>query len=56
MPGEGQAREPAAAYYGLIAEVDRHIGRILQYLKDSGRYDDTLINFTSDHGEMLGNH
>ncbi len=54
--GEDRARELAAAYYGLIAEVDHQIGRILSFLKDSGQYDDTLIIFTSDHGEMLGNH
>ena len=53
---EGQARELAATYYGLIAEVDHAVGRILHFLKDSGQYDDTLIIFTSDHGEMLGNH
>ena len=53
---EDQARELAAAYFGLIAEVDHQVGRILRFLKDSGQYDDTLIIFTSDHGEMLGNH
>ncbi len=53
---EAQARELAATYYGLIAEVDHQVGRILSFLKDSGQYDDTLIIFTSDHGEMLGNH
>ena len=54
--GEDQARELAATYYGLIAEVDDQIGRIIRFLKDSGQYDNTLIVFTSDHGEMLGNH
>ena len=53
---ETQARELAATYYGLIAEVDHQVGRILGFLKDSGQYDNTLIIFTSDHGEMLGNH
>jgi len=41
-------------YLGLAAEVDHHIGRIIQFLKDSGQYDETLIILTSDHGEMLG--
>ncbi|MES0810381.1 alkaline phosphatase family protein [Roseibium sp. SCPC15] len=41
-------------YLGLASEVDQHIGRVLQYLKDSGQYDNTLIVVTADHGEMLG--
>ena len=45
-----------AIYMGLISEVDLHIGRVIQFLKDSGQYDDTLVIVTSDHGEMLGDH
>ncbi len=44
------------AYYGLIAEIDVWIGRIIAELKRSGQYDKTLIVFTSDHGEQLGDH
>jgi arylsulfatase A-like enzyme len=43
-------------YFGLITEVDLHIGRVIKFLKDSGQYEDTLIVITSDHGEMLGDH
>ena len=43
-----------AVYLGLINEVDQHIGRVVQFLKDSGQYDDTLLIVTADHGEMLG--
>jgi len=43
-------------YLGLATEVDHHIGRMIQFLKDSGQYDDTLIILCSDHGEMLGDH
>ncbi len=43
-----------AVYLGLATEVDHHIGRVVQYLKDSGQYDDTLLVITADHGEMLG--
>ena len=45
-----------AAYYGLIAEVDNHLGRIVNFLKRTNQYDNTLIVFTSDHGEQLGDH
>lgn len=44
------------AYFGLIAEVDDWVGRIIAKLKEIGQYDDTLIIFTSDHGEQLGDH
>ncbi|WP_170762989.1 sulfatase-like hydrolase/transferase [Ruegeria lacuscaerulensis] len=43
-----------AVYLGLATEVDHHIGRVIQHLKDSGQYDDTLLVITADHGEMLG--
>jgi arylsulfatase A-like enzyme len=51
-----EVRQMRATYYGLISECDHHIGRVLQFLRDSGQWDDTLIVLTSDHGEMLGDH
>jgi len=45
-----------ALYLGLATEVDTHIGRIIDFLKESGQYDDTLIVFFADHGESLGEH
>ncbi len=53
---EQEVRVMRAAYYGLMSEVDDAIGRIVAYLKASGQYDKTLIIFTSDHAEQLGNH
>jgi arylsulfatase A-like enzyme len=53
---EHEVRQLRATYYGLIAELDHHLGRIFDALKASGQYDDTLIVFTADHGEMLGEH
>ena len=49
-------RQARATYYGLITELDHHIGRLVAALKQLGAYDDTLIVFTSDHAEMLGDH
>jgi len=49
-----QVAELRAIYLGLAFEVDRHIGRVIHYLKTSKQYDDTLIIVTADHGEMLG--
>ena len=41
-------------YYGLVSEVDHHIGRVIDCLRATGLLDDTLVIFTSDHAEMLG--
>ncbi|HEV2170877.1 MAG TPA: sulfatase-like hydrolase/transferase, partial [Candidatus Binatus sp.] len=53
---EKRLRRLKAVYYGLISRVDTEIGRLVQFLKDSGRWDSTLIIFTSDHGEEIGDH
>jgi arylsulfatase A-like enzyme len=53
---ERDLRQIRAAYFGLIAEADAGIGRIIQHLKETGEYDETLIVFTVDHGELLGDH
>ena len=45
-----------AIYFAMVAEVDAQIGRLIEGLRATGAYDDTLIIFTSDHGEMLGDH
>jgi arylsulfatase A-like enzyme len=49
-------RQARATYYALITELDHHIGRMIAALKQLGAYERTLIVFTSDHGEMLGDH
>lgn len=45
-----------ANYYALITEIDDWVGQILAKLEEHGLTDNTLIIFTSDHGEMLGAH
>ncbi|MFV2032862.1 MAG: sulfatase-like hydrolase/transferase, partial [Gammaproteobacteria bacterium] len=45
-----------ATYYGMMSEVDAHIGRLIAYLEEAGVYENTLIVFTSAHGEQLGDH
>lgn len=44
------------AYYACITEVDANLGRLFCALRERGLTQDTLIIFTSDHGEMLGDH
>jgi arylsulfatase A-like enzyme len=53
---DGDLAEMRAVYYGLIAEVDAQLGRLFAHLEKTGELDETLIVFTADHGEMLGDH
>ncbi|PPC76125.1 sulfatase [Pokkaliibacter plantistimulans] len=53
---EAELQQMRATYYGLITEVDLHLGRLFDYLRETGEYDNTLIIFTVDHGEQLGDH
>jgi arylsulfatase A-like enzyme len=46
-------RQSRQAYYGSVSYVDEQIGRILETLEKRGMLDETLIVFTSDHGDML---
>jgi len=50
------ARQMASNYYGMVREIDDWVGRILDRLDTHGLTDNTLVIFTSDHGEMLGDH
>jgi len=47
-------RQVRATYYGLISKIDAYIGKLIDHLKSTGAYDNTLIIITSDHGELLG--
>lgn len=49
-------RAARAAYYGLVTQIDYNLGRVLAALQDIGELDRTMIVFTSDHGEFLGDH
>ena len=51
-----QAKEVMAAYYAMIELIDDNVGRMIQALEESGQRENTLVIFTSDHGELLGDH
>jgi len=53
---EASVRRCMAFYYASISQIDHQIGRMLRVLKSKGLYRDTLIVFTSDHGEYMGFH
>ena len=45
-----------ATYYGMMSEVDAQMGRLLDFLTQRNLLESTLIVFSSDHGEQLGDH
>ena len=53
---ESKVRRAMAYYYATISQIDHHVGRMIDALRRRGLYDDTLIIYTSDHGEYLGFH
>ena len=50
------AREAMALTAGMVTMIDDQIGRVIQALKDSGEYDNTVIIFNTDHGDYLGDY
>ncbi|HMP31245.1 MAG TPA: sulfatase-like hydrolase/transferase, partial [Saprospiraceae bacterium] len=50
------AKNAMAAYNACVTEVDEMVGRVVQALKDGGLYENTIIIYTSDHGEHLFEH
>ncbi|MCD6365753.1 MAG: sulfatase-like hydrolase/transferase [Planctomycetes bacterium] len=53
---DNQWRKIKAYYYALISHVDDQVGRILSALDEAGLRDNTIVIFTSDHGDHLGDH
>ena len=52
----GVLRRVMACYYAAIEQIDEQVGRMVRILKEKGLYDDTMIVYTSDHGEYMGFH
>lgn len=53
---EREAREIIALTYGAITMIDDAVGRILKVLEEQGLAEDTIVVFTSDHGDYMGDH
>jgi arylsulfatase A-like enzyme len=49
-------REAQQGYYGGITAIDKEFDRLLKALDENGMTDDTIVVYTSDHGEMMGSH
>lgn len=53
---ENKLRKVMANYYGTISQIDYYVGKMIDLLEDKGIYDNTMIIFTSDHGDYMGYH
>ncbi|MDA0709621.1 MAG: sulfatase-like hydrolase/transferase [bacterium] len=53
---DAELRLARQGYYGMVSEVDYHVGQMLEALEDLGLTQETIVIFTSDHGEWLGEH
>ena len=53
---EEQSKDYLARYYGYVTYIDDQMMRVLDALKKTGQCDDTMVVFTSDHGDMLCEH
>jgi arylsulfatase A-like enzyme len=53
---EAAIRQMRATYAGLMTEIDDCLGQVFAYLEETGQWEETMIVFTSDHGEQLGDH
>lgn len=51
---DDQIKRAKRAYYGSVSYVDDCIGRLLETLEDAGLADNTIVMFSGDHGDMLG--
>lgn len=54
--GKEHAVKSRRHYYANITYIDEMVGEIIQALKEKGMYENSIICFTSDHGDMLGDH
>jgi len=56
LQSEGSLRYAQQGYYAHISAVDREFSRILRALEENGQADNTIVVYTSDHGDMMGSH
>jgi len=54
--GEGGVKEYLRCYFALVSQIDHQVGRLVSKLKDIGQYENTLIVYVADHGDMNGAH
>lgn len=53
---DAEWQQVKAYYYAMITQVDEEVGRIIKALEETGQLENTVVIFTADHGEHLGDH
>lgn len=53
---EEELREIVSVYYGMITKTDRNLGNIIEALKETSAWDNTVVVATSDHGDFVGDY
>ena len=56
MASPDRLRRAERGYYGSITGTDKEVARLLATLEETGQADNTIVIYTSDHGEMMGSH
>ena len=56
LPEDFDMKRLHALYRGMVAAADMQVGRLMGYLEDAGKLENTIVLFTSDHGDDLGSH
>jgi arylsulfatase A-like enzyme len=56
LQDDGELQELLACLFSYVELIDEQVGRVVSELKEAGDYDDTLVVFTADHGDMAGAH
>lgn len=56
VPPHYDALEVKANYYAMIQQIDAQVGRLIGTLRRTGQFDNTVVLYHSDHGELLGDH
>ena len=56
LPADFDLRDLTALYYGMVSFTDEYVGRVLNLLRQHSLIENTIVVFTSDHGDNLGSH
>lgn len=56
LPSDNEVRAALRAYYANVAYLDDKVGELMETLEELGLRENTIVIFTSDHGDMLGEH
>ncbi len=56
LPTDFDLKRLSALYRGMVAAADMQVGKLMEFLQNTGKLDNTIVIFTADHGDNLGSH